>query len=400
MRLPTGSGTRRRALPAAGLATALVAVPLAAMPFRPDSDATVLERVRPRDHPAAAELRDLSAQLRDRPGDLTIALRLAQRHIAIGRTGGDPRHVAYAEATLAPWLSAAPIRPEVLLLRATIRQSRHDFLGALGDLDAVITRMPGHAQARLTRATVHLVRGDPRAAAQDCAALVQRTTVLVAVTCAAAVAAVSGNAARSAEVLAQALEIENPVDGPGVRAWALGVLAETNAMLGATAAAERHFRAALAIEPDDVYLTAALADLLLESGRPAEARRLAERDLRADPLLLRAALAARAVAAADAGTLLGELVDRLADAARRGDTTHLREAARMQLSLMDDAGRALETAVRNWGVQREPADARLLLQAALAACQPAAAQPVLAWMDETRIEDVVLRELARRIRTP
>jgi predicted Zn-dependent protease len=199
-------------------------------------------------------------------------------------------------------------------------------------------------------------------------------------------------------VLAQALDAEHPADGPGVRAWALGTLAEIHARLGDVAMAEDRFRAALALEPDDVYLLAALADLLLEDGRPAEARRLAERDLRADTLLLRAALAARDLAAPDADTLLSALLDRFADAARRGDTTHLREAARAQLALAGDPARALDIAVRNWAIQREPADARLLLQAALAARRSEAAQPVLTWVEETRIEDLVLRDLVARIR--
>jgi hypothetical protein len=49
-------------------------------------------------------------------------------------------------------------------------------------------------------------------------------------------------------------------------------------------------------------------------------------------------------------------------------------------------------------VQREPADARILLEAALAAKQPAAAEPVLQWMASSRIESAALQSLARQLK--
>ncbi len=62
------------------------------------------------------------------------------------------------------------------------------------------------------------------------------------------------------------------------------------------------------------------------------------------------------------------------------------------------AGPALVLALDNWRLQREPRDARVLLQAALAARSPAAAVPVLAWFDGNRVEDVVLADLVRRVK--
>jgi 6-phosphofructokinase len=48
-------------------------------------------------------------------------------------------------------------------------------------------------------------------------------------------------------------------------------------------------------------------------------------------------------------------------------------------------------------VQREPADARTLLEAALAAHQPQAAAPVLDWLQRSGIESAVLRDLATQL---
>ena len=76
---------------------------------------------------------------------------------------------------------------------------------------------------------------------------------------------------------------------------------------------------------------------------------------------------------------------------------HLREEARFTLHLLDQPGEALELARRNWATQREPADARVLLEAALAASKPAAAQPVLEWLERTGLEHVGIEALVDRL---
>ena len=48
-------------------------------------------------------------------------------------------------------------------------------------------------------------------------------------------------------------------------------------------------------------------------------------------------------------------------------------------------------------VQKEPADARVLLEAALAANERKAAQPVIDWMNRNKLEDVALSRLVQRI---
>jgi hypothetical protein len=88
------------------------------------------------------------------------------------------------------------------------------------------------------------------------------------------------------------------------------------------------------------------------------------------------------------------------DAARaRGDRTHEKEESRSVLALRGDAERALKLAQANLEQQqREPADMRVLLEAALAARSREAAAPVLQWLDANKVESVVLRTLAERAR--
>src|SRR4029450_5761419 len=135
-------------------ATLCVMVPAGASPFEPTDDALLLERLREKTDPAARELKRLRATLAQRPGDVTIATRFARRAIETAREAGDPRYLGQAQAALAPWWNLSDPSPTALLLRATVKQSMHDFSGALADLDRLLAARPGDAQALLTRATV------------------------------------------------------------------------------------------------------------------------------------------------------------------------------------------------------------------------------------------------------
>jgi hypothetical protein len=81
----------------------------------------------------------------------------------------------------------------------------------------------------------------------------------------------------------------------------------------------------------------------------------------------------------------------------RGDTVHQREQSRFELQLMHRAPAALQLAQRNWAVQKEPADVRIFLEAALAANDKAAAAPVLEWLKQTRLEDQAVNALAAKL---
>ena len=54
-------------------------------------------------------------------------------------------------------------------------------------------------------------------------------------------------------------------------------------------------------------------------------------------------------------------------------------------------------AQRNWQVQRAPWDARVLLEAALAARQPRAAGEVLEFLKATKLEDPIVVPLAQQV---
>ena len=110
--------------------------------------------------PALLELRQLRSRLADNPNDLERATQLAQRYIEYGRAEGDPRYYGYAQAALNPWWNLSNPPAAVLLLRATLRQARHDFNGALADLSVILKSDPDDAQAWLTQASLQQVQAE------------------------------------------------------------------------------------------------------------------------------------------------------------------------------------------------------------------------------------------------
>jgi hypothetical protein len=159
-------------------------------------------------------------------------------------------------------------------------------------------------------------------------------------------------------------------------------------------AAERHYRAALVADPRDLYTLGAYADWLLDCGRAAEVVPLLQAQTRVDALLLRLTLALRALPAAEAAVATATLRARFAASRARGDTVHRREEARFELQVNGDARAALRLARDNWAVQREPADLRVLAEAAAAAGDTAAQATVREWLAQTGLEYPAVAKLA------
>jgi tetratricopeptide (TPR) repeat protein len=378
----------KRAL--AALLSAACAALAAAAPHLPASDATVLERV-----PARAALERL-APLRQRvaahPDELDAALSLAQGYIAIGRENGDPRFVAYGEATLASWVRQSRPPEKVLVIQATALQYLHRFDESLALLDRALALQPLDAQAWLTRATLLELKGDFAAARPACARLAHAADALIALTCLASVDGRSGRLAESYERL-HALAVDDARLPADTRAWVLGVKAEMAERLGDPRSAALEYAAALEIAASDPYIKAAYADLLLRTGHPGEVLTLLAGNEAQDPLLLRLALAAHRLRNPQAARWMRAYEERLRAAERDHDGTHQREQAMYLLEAREDVGAALECARRNWAAQREPADLRIYALAAVRAHATADCDEVASWLARTHFEDRTLTPL-------
>ncbi len=368
-----------------------------AAPYVPRADNELLERLpsKPND-PAMREIKNLRGELSRDPQNLELAIRLARRYFEQANAQGDPRYVGYAQAALKLWWDQPQPPTPVLVMRATLLQYRHDFPGALADLARAIERDSADPRAWSLRAAIHVVQADYEESRRDCARLAPLVPELIAVACVAFVDGLNGYARQSHDTLSRALARATDVNA-AQKMWVLTRLAEMAWRLNDSKLAEDHFRQALALDITDGFLLAAYADFLLDYGRPQEVIALLKDWTLADPLLLRLALAEHAANARAAREHQATLADRYAAARLRGDTTHEQEESHFSLQLQNRPEEALRLAQSNWRVQREPRDARVLLEVALALRRPEAAQPVLDWMAKTHIEDWYLQRLADQL---
>ena len=343
------------------------------------------------------EVKALRRSLAANPSDLPRALRLARIDIGLARERSDPRYLGHAQAALAPWWALPQAPVEVLVLRATIEQSLHDFAAALTDLDRAVSADPRHVQAWLTRAVVLSVRGRYDEARASCARVAPLTSELVLAVCTTSIDSVTGHAADAYAALSKAINRPEPLSRDE-RTWALSSLAEFAVRANRLDDAETHFKESLVLDPEDSYGRAALADLLIDRGRPGEALEFVRGREVNDTLLLRIAIAEKRAGLPEAQSHIDLLASRFAASKLRGDVVHRREESRFTLELMNDPAQALALAQANWEVQKEPADVRVLLEAARAAHRPDAARDILAWIATTKLEDLFIAKVAADLR--
>jgi hypothetical protein len=365
-----------------------------AAPFTPANDNDVVERLPAgATDPSVRRVDSLRKQLAARPNDANLRLEIARRYFDLAMAQGDPRYVGYASAAIGPLAQTATSDARYWLIRGLIQQYSHDFAGALQSLEKASELDPQSPEPIAWRAAVNMVQARYREALSECTQLVSLANPLHAQGCTAYVLASTGQLAPAYESFAKGLAAAGDI-APELALWAQTRLAEMAIRLQRFGQAEAHFKEALRQGVTDQFLLGAYADFLLLQKRPAEVVSLLADWERSDILLLRLALAGRALTDPRAAGWASQLRDRFAAAAQRGDRLHEQEAARFELDIEGKPDRALPLAVRNYQVQKEPRDAEILLRAALAANQPKAAQPALDWLRTNHYEDLALARLA------
>jgi tetratricopeptide (TPR) repeat protein len=360
-----------------------------AAPFMPSDDSTVLALLPAGVRHATLPARELTRSRVD------VAVPLAEFYIKRARATGDLRYLGYAESTLEPWLKKSPVVPAVLVLEATILQSRHEFTASLAQLDRALQAQADNAQAWLTRATVLRVLGRYDEALAACRHLTVKADASVSTLCEQSLRGLAGHL-QAAYATIESTPLQT--FPPEARAWRDSELGEMAERLGRDGDAERWFRDGLRIAPEDFYLHTALADLLLRQGRPAQVLELLAGYESMEPMLLRIALAHQMLGDAQGAQARAMLANAFEVEEQRGEAVHRREQARFLLEIARDPKAALAAAQQNWQVQREPDDALILLQTAQAAHRPDAAAPALTFAQQQRLEDVRLDFYSRSLR--
>jgi tetratricopeptide (TPR) repeat protein len=353
----------------------------ASAPYLPASDSQVLAEI-----PAGAAHRS-APSLAAAARRLDVALPLAQFDIARARATGDLRFLGYAEAALAPWRNRTDAPPEILVLDATILQSRHAFEASLIELDRALTARPGDAQGWLTRATVLRVLGRYEEAEMSCERLRPSADAAIASLCTESLRSLTGHLSDAYETI-KLLSMQNlPAEA---RAWRYSELGEMSERLGDGERAGHWFREGLEAAPDDLYIRAAYADSLLRQGRAAETLRLLADYQSMEPMLLRVTIAHRQLRDGAGALAEQQLSTAFQVELMRGDAVHRREQARFLLEVDRDPPAALSAALDNWRIQREPDDILILLRAAQAAHRSGAAAPALEFLKRNGLEDARL----------
>jgi hypothetical protein len=343
----------------------------------PASDDAVLASL-----PAGAHHTDLAAR-RLATARVDVALPLATFYLQQARQSGDLRYLGYADAVLAPWVAHDPPVPEALVLRATVQQSRHEFSAALDTLALVLRARPGEPQALLTEAVILRVQARYPESSAACERFAAHVNSDLGAVCVQSVRALNGSLPAAYATLS-ALSTQGWL--PAERSWLYGELGEMAMRLGRGADAASWFERDLALAPDDTYVRGAYADLLLAQHRPAQVLELLRGRESIESLLLRQAIAQRALG--DPG--LEQSRARLASAfeveLERGEAVHRREQARFLLEIQQQPAAALAVAQVNWRTQREPQDAAVFVAAADAAGEPAAARDARALLIQAGLD--------------
>ena len=374
---------------------------ISAKPFIPTDKNDVLEQLPVNADLSSSSYKSWRAQLLANPHNVNVAVKLARLYIDRSRDEGDPRYLGYAQAALAPWWQMAKPPIDVIILRATLYQSTHQFDRSLKDLNSVLKLDPNNAQAWITRATILQVQGKYAQALTSCEHLYALAPSLITLTCISNVRNLNGDALTSYQDLKigyQQAANEKPALqlNPAIQVWVLTLLAEMAVRLGDTAAAEHTFQQAINIEKPDSYLLGAYADFLLDQHRPQQVIKLLKNKTNNDALLLRYAEALKNAQSDEALLQIQSLQQRFAAAMLRGDTVHQREQSRFELRLMQNPVKALEIAKQNWLVQKEPADARVYLEAAIAVNDKKAVATMVNWLATSHLEDATLQTIINK----
>ena len=121
------------------MTAALVLVPAAARrlkPFVPQGDSVVLERLPEKGDPALAQLKRMrSGAGRATGGSSTSRFPLPARRSKRRASSAIRAFSARRRRRSRPWWNGDTVPPAALLLRATLKQSQHDFARLARDLD-------------------------------------------------------------------------------------------------------------------------------------------------------------------------------------------------------------------------------------------------------------------------
>ena len=402
--LPANASARPTWLPGIVwfLGAAGMAAPAAAQDrYLPPAAAVVLSASVHAQGGQQAQLRSLDQARRAQPQDLNAALAYARAVFTLGLTEGDLRWFGSAKAALGPWWQAAELPADGYFLRGLVRQGFHDFKAGLIDIDRAIALEPRRAEFWSWRFALHLLQADLASARQDSEEMARLLGKEEADVYRAVLQYRTGQPLPAVQMLMRAIRSPNYQDGSS-QDWIGFHLGEAHRVAGQPAQALAVWEGRLKASPRSHLLRLSMADLLNQQGQYRQAKAVAmnQADMGSltDALLMQALLASRGLKDADEARLASQMDARLRAQALRQEALIERPKLIYQIAYGQDLAAGLALSIENWQLQKDPPDAVLFAQAALALGQAQAAAPVVEWADKSGYTDPQLSPLLRQLR--
>jgi predicted Zn-dependent protease len=347
-------------------------------------------------------LHTLDQAWRAQPQDLDAALVYARAVFNLGLSEGDLRWFGSAKAALSPWWRASDLPAEAYFLRGLVKQGFHDFDEGLQDIDHAINLEPDRPELWSWRFALHLLFADMASARQDTEEIARRFGEEEANVYRAVLLYRTGQPLQAVQLLTQIVQSPSYQDA-GSQDWLGFHLGEAHRVAGQPDMAITVWRERLKLSARSHLLRLSLAELLNKQGRYQQAKATAifQTDLSnlSDALLMQALLASRGTKNADEARLADLMDARLKTQALRREALIERPKLVYQISYGKDLPSGLALSIENWRLQKEPPDALLFVQVALALGQPHAAEPVVVWMEQTGYLDPELNAAVKRLKS-
>ena len=305
----------------------------------------------------------------------TEIARIAQEYAQQGRRLGDSQSIRLAMGLLEPLRMRTNLNADGLLTLAGLKSYEHDFSKALTLLDRAALKDGYRDEALLRKISILITVGRFEEARQTLAGNPSLLGKSCGTTLLMLLSSMTGKLEASYSLLARQAQTGRGYSEQEA-IWTYGILAEMAERLERVSDAEGFYRKGLEAGTD-IYLSNAWLDFLIGQKRLDEAKRFAGASPLRERLLLRKVVAAPTT----------EEIERVRSGFS-GSSAHQRELALFLLAVEVDPAGALQAALANWAVQKEPIDARLVLESAAAAGNPVAAEPVFTWIRNNHFEDV------------
>jgi len=352
-----------------------------------------------------AAVRELDTAWRADPQNLQVAMAYARAVFSLGLNQGDLRWYGTAKAAMTPWWTKTDLPPDAYFLRGLVKQGFHEFEAGSKDIERAIALEPGRAEFWSWRFAIHLLLADLSAARQDTQEMERLFGREEADVYRAVLMYRSGQASGAIKQLSAAMRLARFQDASS-QDWLGFHLGEALRVAGQPDRAVEVWRQRLKLNPQSHLLRLSLADVLNQQGRFAQAKTVAmgltntntNTSALTDALLMQAVLASRGLKATDEERLASQMDARLKSQAQRQEAMIERPQLIYQIAYGQDTAAGLALSVANWQLQKEPPDAVLFAQAALAQGRARVAEPVVTWAEKTAYTDPQLTPLIAQLK--